>query len=128
MITEGIKIEGDKAYCEKCGADLGVKGNCTLKIHFDGTKEYGCIYNCKCGAEIRITKERSADPNAFKYSAPKNPKPNAKRVNWITEPEYDPFADKGYTIQLPQCPTCQQYPTYNMEQCPFCGQELDYTE
>lgn len=29
---------------------------------------------------------------------------------------------------MPKCPTCEQWPTYNLNPCPFCGQELLYPE
>lgn len=128
MKTKGIKEVDGKNLCEKCGIDLDADGNCTLVSHFDGVKEYGYIYNCKCGAVIKTICERNYDADRFKNSAPTSPAPNAKPVIWRSDVEYDPFTDRGYSVSLPECPTCHGYPTYNEQDCPFCGQPLDYSE
>jgi rRNA maturation endonuclease Nob1 len=49
-----------------------------------------------------------------------------KKVKYIIDSQ---VAVDGVTVVkwiLPQCPTCKNAPTYNMDICPFCGQELEY--
>ncbi|SHK20145.1 hypothetical protein [Tepidibacter formicigenes] len=36
------------------------------------------------------------------------------------------IGDKAIAYMLPKCPTCTNYPTYNINPCPFCGQLLKY--
>lgn len=47
------------------------------------------------------------------------------KVNYITDCYYVP-EDEIKCYELPQCPACENYPTYNMNPCPFCGVELEY--
>lgn len=49
------------------------------------------------------------------------------KVNYITDCYYVP-EDEIKCYELPQCPACEKYPTYNMNPCPFCGIELEYPE
>lgn len=127
-VVSGVKETNGETFCEKCGADTNEPGAVKYVGHFDGAKTYGDIYNCKCGAVIRVTRDREQGANRFKDTAPKTARPGAKRVIWCETMEYDGHRDAAIPLLLPECPACHGCPTYNMEDCPFCGQPLDYSE
>jgi len=58
----GVRLgDGEKYYCEQCGANLVEVGGCHI-TNYDGIKEYGYSANCNsCMAEFRVAYVRDYD-------------------------------------------------------------------
>ena len=51
-----------------------------------------------------------------------------KKIIYKLEPYFQGSTNTLSYVYMPQCPTCKNYPTYDLNPCPYCEQELDYEE
>lgn len=54
-------------------------------------------------------------------------KDEAMEVIYVKE-TYVTLGDEEVTVEIATCPTCEQYPLYDMNPCPYCGQKLKYRD
>lgn len=66
MKETGTRRTENGVFCEKCGNDLMKDGSARFVMHWDGTAEYGNVFECgQCGARIEQVHERVAEDAAW---------------------------------------------------------------